>query len=330
MFCIKSSHTSASHTYFHVQALLSGLLLQISVQPISVRHYFYNTREPHTMNPKLPNLSNVERLSPRVVRIMGGNPGKFTLQGTNTYLIGTGSKRILIDTGEGNRIWPRNLREALEQENAEVEMVILTHWHPDHVGGVKDVFDLSTSKPKIYKNRPDPGQRPIEDGQQFQVEGATLSAFHCPGHTVDHMAFILKEEDAMFTGDNVLGHGTAVFEDLSAYMNSLEQMQRQFSGRAYPGHGAIIDDGRAKVREYIAHRKEREDQILAVLREEPDGGKDGWTSMDVVKVVYKDYPENLHIPAEGGVVQVLRKMEDEGKVRRNGDGRWMISSKSSL
>jgi len=277
-----------------------------------------------------PKLADVERLSPRVVRIMGGNPGKFTLQGTNTYLIGTGSKRMLIDTGEGNRIWPKNLQQALEQENAEVERVVLTHWHPDHVGGVKDVFNISQSKPEIYKNRPDPGQRPIQDGEVFHVEGATLSAFHCPGHTGDHMAFILKEEDAMFTGDNVLGHGTAVFEDLVAYMNSLEQMQRQFSGRAYPGHGAVVDDGRAKIREYIAHRREREDQILAVLREQPDDGKEGWGSMGVVKVVYKEYPEDLHVPAEGGVVQVLKKLEDEGRVRKTEDGRWMICSKSSL
>lgn len=63
-----------------------------------------------------------------------------------------------------------------------------------------------------------------------------MRAFHCPGHTTDHMAFVLEEENAMFTGDNVLGHGTAVFEDLAVYLDSLSRMREQFHGRAYPGH----------------------------------------------------------------------------------------------
>lgn len=63
-----------------------------------------------------------------------------------------------------------------------------------------------------------------------------MRAFHCPGHTADHMVFVLEEESAMFTGDNVLGHGTAVFENLTVYLDSLSRMREQFRGRAYPGH----------------------------------------------------------------------------------------------
>jgi endoribonuclease LACTB2 len=288
----------------------------------------------------LPHLNEIERLSPRVVRILGGNPGKFTLQGTNTYLIGTGPKRILLDTGEGNRIWPETLKKALEQEKAEVERVLLSHWHPDHVGGVRDVLTLSpsaTGEVKVFKNRPDPGQENISDGQIFETQGAKLRAFHSPGHTVDHMAFILEEENAMFTADNVLGHGTAVFEDLATYLKSLEAMEQQFQGRAYPGHGDVIEDGRAKIGEYISHRREREEQILGVLRD--SGGKEGgeaeaeegWSSMGIVKVVYKEYPENLWAAAEGGVVQVLRKLEGEGRVRQVAGGRWGLGeSRSAL
>src|SRR5271155_4117736 len=79
------------------------------------------------------------------------------------------------------------------------------------------------------------------------------------------MALILEEEDAIFTGDNVLGQGTAVFEDLATYLNSLEKMKGMFSGRAYPGHGPVIDDGRAKIVEYIQHRQQREQQVIEVL-----------------------------------------------------------------
>jgi len=137
----------------------------------------------------------------------------------------------------------------------------------------------------------------------------------------------------MFTGDNVLGHGTAVFEDLSAYISSLELMEKNVAGRAYPGHGPVIEDGKAKVREYIRHRAEREEQVLGVLRGNggADESSDGWGSMDVVKVIYKDYPESLHRPAEGSVLHVLRKLEKEGRVSCDAEtDRWRFETKAVL
>ncbi|KAK0337271.1 hypothetical protein LTS02_010314 [Friedmanniomyces endolithicus] len=286
----------------------------------------------------LPHLPPITRLSPLVVRILGGNPSKFTLQGTNTYLIGAGPRKILLDTGEGNDIWPQTLKEALESETASVgeavkiETILLTHWHPDHIGGVPDVLNLFPHA-KVYKNRSthiSPNQEPIADNQFFHIPGATLRALHTPGHAADHMAFVLEEEDAMFTGDNVLGHGTAVFEDLAGYIGSLERMAGTgFKGRAYPGHGAVVEEGRGKVGEYVRHRRGREEEVMGVLKgEEGDEGQ-GWSSMGIVKVVYKAYPEGLHGPAEGGVVQVLRKLEGEGRVERVGGSGWRIAGAES-
>ena len=182
---------------------------------------------------------------------------------------------------------------------------------------------------QVHKNDSDGNGewQPITDGQTFSTEGATLRAFHCPGHTTDHMAFVLEEEDAMFTADNVLGQGTAVFEDLAAYMKSLEKMGKQFSGRAYPGHGPVIEKGPEKISEYIKHRKQREQQVLNVLAEEKESG---WSSMDIVKVIYKDYPESLWEPAERGIIQILEKLKGEGKVVKNGQGRWSLTGKASL
>ncbi|KAF2155011.1 metallo-beta-lactamase superfamily protein [Myriangium duriaei CBS 260.36] len=280
------------------------------------------------MASSLVSLPEVERLSPRVIRILGGNPGKYTLQGTNTYLVGTGKSRLLLDTGEGKPAWAISLKKVLDQENASIERTILTHWHHDHVGGIQDVLALSPNCP-IHKNRPDQGQSDIEDGQTFETEGATLRAFFSPGHTVDHMAFVLDEENAMFTGDNVLGQGTAVFEDLKTYMDSLEKMQSAFSGRAYPGHGPVLEDGKAKVQEYIKHRMEREQQILGVLNDQPHDRDEGWTSMEMVKVIYKDYPEHLHGPAEGSVMHVLKKLEREGRATQDGK-LWSLVSKERL
>ncbi|KAF2444546.1 Metallo-hydrolase/oxidoreductase [Karstenula rhodostoma CBS 690.94] len=268
----------------------------------------------------LADLPKVEKLSSRVIRVLGGNPSKFTLQGTNTYIVGQGAQRILIDTGEGKPEWIASLKRVLSAEDITISHALLSHWHHDHTQGVPDLLAHSPST-AVHKRDPQPDWHDIADGQTFATEGATLRAYFSPGHTTDHMAFVLDEEDAMFTADNVLGQGTAVFEDLAVYMASLDGMATQFTGRAYPGHGPVIADGPAKVREYIAHRKQRERQVLDVLGEEREGG---WTAMDIVKVIYKDYPESLWAPAAAGVVQILRKLEGEGKVVREGEA-WKLA-----
>lgn len=162
--------------------------------------------------------------------------------------------------------------------------------------------------------------RNLEEGHICKVEGATVKAVHTPGHTRDHAVLILEEENACFTGDSVLGHGTAVFENYEEYVASLTVTEGLFTGRAYPGHGAVIEDGPGKVREYIEHRREREGDILDVLR---SGDVKGKTPTEVVQIVYAKYPENLHTPAERGVRLVLMKLKGEGRVMESGD-RWHI------
>lgn len=280
------------------------------------------------MATQLVHLPPVERLSPRCIRILGGNPGKFTLQGTNTYLLGTGPQRILIDTGEGRPAWIASLKETLDKENATVETALITHWHGDHVGGIRDLLKLCPEA-KIYKHEPSAGQEDIIDGQIFSVQGVNLTAAYTPGHTTDHMAFVLTDEDAMFTADNVLGHGTAVFESLSTYLDSLERMRRLFKGRAYPGHGPVLEDGPAKITEYIQHRQKREDQVVRTLRTGREDGNTAWTPMELVKVIYQDVPETLHMAACGGLNQILGKLKDEGRVEEEG-GRWRLRDRSTL
>ncbi|KAL8656621.1 MAG: hypothetical protein Q9210_000159 [Variospora velana] len=266
--------------------------------------------------------------------------------GTNTYVIGAGPRRILIDTGEGKASWSQHILSLLSSERTTISDALVTHWHPDHVGGIADLLSLCPQA-RIYKHNAAEGQFHIDDAQRFGTDGATLRAFHCPGHTTDHMAFVLEEEDAMFTGDNVLGHGTAVFEDLRTYMTSLKRMQNQFSSRAYPGHGSVIEDGPMRVSEYIEHRHQRQHEVLSVLAQSSKtaqavdraGKRDDaqadslvtgeMSPMEIVKVVYQDVPENLHTPAAGGVVQVLQMLAEEGKVVQSADHhRWRIMEDS--
>ncbi len=285
------------------------------------------------MTTQLVPLPEIERVSPACIRILGGNPGKFALQGTNTYLLGTGPSRLLIDTGEGKPSWIAALKRTLEEEKATLASALITHWHGDHQGGIEHLLEAYPGT-KIYKNMPESGQLDIEDGHTFTVEGATLTAVHTPGHTTDHMVLVFREEDALFTGDNVLGQGTAVFEDLKTYLASLEKMRHLFQGRAYPGHGPVLPDGPAKIAEYIRHRKQREDQVVQTLRTKRTAASDttasAWGVMELVKVIYREVPEELHIPASGGIMQILRKLEHEGKVVLGEEERWCLTDRSTL
>ena len=244
----------------------------------------------------------------------------------------------MIDTGEGKPSWIASLKDTLLKENATIGKAIITHWHHDHAGGIKHLLEHSPDT-IIYKNQPSDGQQDIQDGQRFQVDGASLRAVFSPGHTQDHMSLLLEEEDALFSGDNVLGTGTAVFEDLLTYLQSLEKMRGRFRGRAYPGHGAVIEDGPSKILEYIRHRQLRENQVVQVLKSsksEPEveaniNEADDWTSMEIVKIIYKDVPENLHIAANGGIIQILHKLEEEEKVVEDvKTGRWRLRNRAAL
>lgn len=126
----------------------------------------------------------------------------------------------------------------------------------------------------------------------------------------------------------MLGHGTAVFEDLVTYLHSLEHMQAQFQGRAYPGHGAVVEDGNAKIEEYIAHRQQREGQVLKALE---DASPKPLSPTEIVTVVYQGYPDNLFEAAAKGVLQILKKLREEGKVKQSEDEtKWQILGKAAL
>ncbi|KAG9322140.1 hypothetical protein KVV02_004260 [Mortierella alpina] len=314
----------------------------------------------------LEKLPNIVRLSERVLRVLGLNPGKFTLQGTNTYLIGKGPRKILLDAGEGIPEYIPLLQTALDKDlqGATISKVICSHWHHDHVGGVSDVMQFlaarnihldgpstpatanaGSASPSVHKypspehDDPELQFQGIEDQQEIKVDDhTTLVTWHTPGHTSDHCSFYLKEENTLFTADCVLGHGTAVFEDLSAYIKSLERQLTILapgggpaSYKIYPGHGPVIEDGPSKVREYIKHRLDREKQIMAVLgnstesnsdsspteQQNPLAGAAGKTARQIVEVIYEAYPVSLHPAAEHQVLLHLKKLEQDGKVKRS-------------
>jgi glyoxylase-like metal-dependent hydrolase (beta-lactamase superfamily II) len=267
-------------------------------------------------------LPDVDVWSPRVAVALGQNPGLFTGPGTNTYLIGTGKVRILLDTGQGVHEYLPVLERAMAEVGCEaLQEIVLTHGHPDHVGGALQVVErfgpLPVSKLPVdgLDGHYSLALRPLADGSVIETEGATLRAIHTPGHAPDHLCFVLEEERAIFSGDNVLGVGTTVIPahggDLGAYLRSLERLLAEPPGRIYPAHGPRIEDGPGKVREYLAHRAERERQIVEALRALGPSPVPA-----VVKRCYTDVPEVLHAAAALSVTSHLLKLEREGRATR--------------
>jgi glyoxylase-like metal-dependent hydrolase (beta-lactamase superfamily II) len=280
-------------------------------------------------------LPDIERWSPRVVVVRGQNPGPFTGPGTNTYLVGTGTRPFLIDTGSGKASYLPLLEQALRDEvrSDQPGDVLVTHVHADHIGGVADV--IARFGPRRVSKMPWPGKderfglalEPIRAGDVFRTDGATLRAVHTPGHAEDHICFYLEEEHALFTGDVVLGAGTTVIPldggDMAHYLASLERMLELELERIYPGHGPYIAEPAAKIREYIEHRRARERQIVDAVRA-------GASTVDrMVERIYVDTPRALWPAAGQSVLSHLLKLERERRALRSrdaaGEEHWQLS-----
>lgn len=121
----------------------------------------------------------------------------------------------------------------------------------------------------------------------------------------------------IFSGDCILGEGTAVFENLSEYVKSLELLLTIDATKIYPAHGNIVPEAKKKIEFYLAHRKQREDDILKVFRASPT---QSFSAMDIVKTVYKETPENLWPAAAHNVTLVLKKLDDDRKIVLVKDG----------
>jgi len=270
------------------------------------------------------------RLSARVATVLGHNPGPFTGPGTNTYIVGTGRRPILLDTGVGVAKWAENLPVGLREHcrTDELDRIVVTHAHGDHIGGVKDAhqrFGRIEVLKKPWPGHDDPAGVPItaiDHDADVATEGATLRAVFTPGHAPDHLCYYLVEEKALFTGDVVLGAGTTIIPDetgdLGQYMDSLRRLLELDVETIYPAHGPVIRNAKQKLGEYIAHRELRERQVLGALQDGP------LEVSAIVKRIYTDVPEFLHPAAAQSMRSHLRKLRNEGRVVEH-ENRWRLN-----
>ena len=252
-------------------------------------------------------------------RVLAPNPGPYTLEGTNTWIVGI-EPSVVIDPGPDDE---GHLADVA-REAGRVGAVLVTHDHPDHAPGAAP-FAERVQAP-LYALRLTGAER-LRAGQRVRSGPTEVTVVPTPGHTADHVAFFEPTAGALFTGDAVLGRGTSFIDppdgDLVQYLRSLARMLELQPRTIHPGHGPVVLDARAKLREYLAHREEREGQVLEVLADGPR------SIAEIVEVIYADYPPDVQPLAARSVLAHLLKLEDEGRVERSGrkdDAPWSIST----
>jgi glyoxylase-like metal-dependent hydrolase (beta-lactamase superfamily II) len=253
------------------------------------------------------------------------NPGPYTGAGNWTWLI-RGRVTTLIDAGTGE---PQHL-EAVEHalEGEPLSQVIVTHGHTDHASGVT-ALAARFSGVRFFKmpwlerdSRWLVPWEPLADGSMVAAGDESLTAIHTPGHAPDHLCFWHADSKTLFCGD-LAQKGATIYVppnlqgDLTAYLASLERVLALNPARLLPAHGAVIDDPGRVLRGYIEHRHEREEQIVALLR---DGER---TPEAMVARIYRGLKETLVPMARESVLAHLLKLEREGRARRAGDA-WHI------
>ncbi len=263
-------------------------------------------------------------LSPLVRRVIAPNPSAFTFHGTGTYIVGRGTVAV-IDPGPDEPEHIDALLRALDGET--VSHILVTHTHIDHSPGAARFKAATGARTYAFGGHPrHPDGSVVEQGGDLDFQpdeiigegdavtgpGWTLQALHTPGHISNHLCFALPEEQALFSGDHVMGWSTSVISppdgNMADYFASLRKLLPRDDRLYYPTHGPAIPAPLPHVRSFIAHRQAREEQILACVR-------DGLTTVPaMVARMYETVPRHLHPAAARSVQAHLAHMIGDGRL----------------
>ncbi|AGM10207.1 MBL fold metallo-hydrolase [Amycolatopsis keratiniphila] len=235
--------------------------------------------------------------------LLENNPSSMTLEGTNSWVLrGPGaSGSVVVDPGHEDI---EHL--TLLAETGDVELIVLTHHHPDHAEGAPWFAERVGAPVRAFDEKLCIGGKSLVDGEVIEAGGVRLSVLHTPGHTGDSICLV--SDGQILTGDTILGRGTTVLHDLGDYLRSLRKLIGLPDGTVgLPGHGPELPDLAATAREYLAHREERLDQVRSALEKL---GADA-TPRQVVEVVYADVDKALWAPAEWSVRAQLDYLRSE-------------------
>lgn len=300
----------------------------------------------------------VEQVSPLIRRIIANNPSKYSYRGTGTYIVGHGDVAV-IDPGPALDEHRDALAAALDGQRVRAILITHCHsdhsplaaWLRESTGAPTIAFgphgvvaidddddddDTESETESETEHESDIKMKESIDvafvPDVYAVDGSivasardwTMRAVFTPGHTSNHMCFALHEERALFTGDHVMGWSTTVVSppdgDMRAYINSLSKVIERNDRILWPTHGNPVTDPQLFLTAYLAHRLEREAQVLAQVR------NDVRTIDAIVKVLYSNVHKELHKPAGRSVLSHLVKLVADGSVAVDGGGAPSLKS----
>ncbi|MEU7767558.1 MBL fold metallo-hydrolase [Nocardia sp. NPDC049190] len=263
------------------------------------------------MTPTHPAYGQLRPVTETAAVLLADNPGQMTLEGTNTWILRAPGRSdcVVVDPGPRDKSHSRAIVEAT---GGDIALTLITHRHHDHTGGIDRLAELTGTPVRAR----DPGflrgsDGALVNGEVIEAAGLRITVLDTPGHTGDSVSFVL--DDAVLTGDTILGAGTTVLDSsdgtLADYLASLDKLVEAGRGKALlPAHGPDHPDLEPIVRYYIAHRRERLDQVRAALRElGPDAG-----AMAVVRRVYADVDKRLWLAARSSVQAQLEYLRVHG------------------
>jgi glyoxylase-like metal-dependent hydrolase (beta-lactamase superfamily II) len=236
-------------------------------------------------------------------RITAPNPGPLTLSGTQTYLIGD---TAVLDPGPDIAEHVAAIRDALPK----LDTILITHRHADHAPAAVPLKRMTGARIIAPRDVLEEVDQRVSGGEVLTIDGETLEVIATPGHTNEHVCYLTAGGD-LFTGDTVLGEGTtAIFPPdghMGDYLRSLALLRSRNPKRIYPAHGPIREDAVAVIDQYIAHRLERERQVLEAVEQ-------GATSVKEMRArIYPDLDVRLHRAAEIQIEAHLIKLREEGR-----------------
>ena len=275
----------------------------------------------------------IDDVAPGIRRLVAHNPSPFTLYGTGTYILGRG-KVAVIDPGPADTAHIAALIDGLDGET--ITHLLVTHTHMDHSPGCRLLREHTDAKSYAYgphgAGKLETGV-PVEEGGDMEFkpdwrvrhgdlihgDDWSVECVYTPGHTSNHMCYQLRGTDALFTGDHVMGWSTSIISppdgDMAAYMASLNLLLERDDRVYWPTHGPCITDPKPLVRAFIAHRREREQQILDCI------GDGVYRIEEMVPLIYADLPQFMHPAAARSVLAAAVYLVGNGALVADGEPR---------